>query len=113
MEIDSSYYSGVVEAGRPGPTFTCTVTVTEAERAGVLSPCALWLRYSTLLAVPEDDTSVLTTTARNATTATTNISFSSLYTSHAGQYTCQVNASNAKPSYSPPITLTIKCMENG
>ncbi|CAI8047962.1 hypothetical protein GBAR_LOCUS26512 [Geodia barretti] len=97
-----------MEAGMLGPTLTCRVTVTEAERATVLSPSALWLRYSTLSAVPEDDSSVFTTTTRNATTATTIISFSLLYTSHAGPYTCRVSATNATPSFSPLITLTVK-----
>ncbi|CAI8012405.1 hypothetical protein GBAR_LOCUS7955 [Geodia barretti] len=105
VEIDSSY-SGVAGAGNP--TLTCTVSVTEAERATVIFPSALWLRYSTLSVIPEDDSSVFTTTTRNATTATTIISFSLLYTSHAGPYTCRVSALNADPSYSSPITLTVK-----
>ena len=106
LETKSSHL-GVLEAGKLGPNFTCTVRLVDTETARF--PSAHWLRYSLLETVSEDDTTITTRTTSNTTTAITAISFSSLLTSHAGLYTCEVNAMGSVASNSSPVTLTVKC----
>ena len=73
---------GPVEAGSAGLTLTCTVS--EVISGLTNMPSAHWSGP-----VTSADDIVVTETVRNATTVSVALTFSSLHTSHAGQYTCQ------------------------
>ena len=76
---------GPVEAGSGGLTLTCTVRETISGLTNM--PSAHWMGPSGPVTSGED--SVMTQTARDNTTANVTLTFSSLHTSHAGEYTCQ------------------------
>ena len=71
-----------VEAGSTGLTLKCTVG--EVISGLTNMPSAHWSGPGT-----SGDDIVVTETVRNATTVTVALLFTSLHTSHAGQYTCQ------------------------
>ena len=73
---------GPVEAGSVDLTMTCTVS--EVISGLTNMPYAHWSGP-----VTSANGSIMTETVRNATTVTVALTFSSLHTSHAGQYTCQ------------------------
>ena len=74
-----------VEAGRKDFTLTCTVH--EVISGLVNMPSAHWIEDSSL--VTSGGEIVVTETLRNGTTAIVTLTFSTLHTSHAGQYMCQ------------------------
>ena len=76
---------GPVEAGSEGLTLTCTVRETISGLTNM--PSAHWMGPSGPVTSGEDI--VVTQTARDNTTANVTLTFSSLHTSHAGEYTCQ------------------------
>ena len=76
---------GPVEAGSADLTLTCTVSEVISGLTNI--PSAHWSTY-TGLATPGEHIVVIET-VRNATTVTVVLTFSTLHTSHAGQYTCQ------------------------
>ena len=76
---------GPVEAGSTGLTLTCTVSEVISGLTNI--PSAHWSTYTGLITSGEHI--VVAETVRNATTVTVALTFSSLHTSHAGQYTCQ------------------------
>ena len=73
---------GPQEAGSTDLTLTCTVSETISGLTDM--PSAHWSGP-----VTSGDDIVVSETLRNATTVTVDLTFSSLHTSHAGQYTCQ------------------------
>ena len=106
VETDVSE-DGPVEAGSTDLTLTCTVS--EVISGLTDMPSAHWSGP-----VAPVDNIVVTETVRNATTVTVALTFSSLHTSHAGQYTCQgILVSPATEdniiSTSDPVSVTIRC----
>ena len=71
-------------AGMPGPTLTCTVEETTLGLTN--TPFAVWMNVSG--PVVSGNGVTVTETAGNDTTTTSTLSFSFLYTSHAGLYYC-------------------------
>ena len=101
--------SGPLEAGMPGPTLTCTASETIPGLTNM--PSAHWIMTGTGPVVPGNGI-VINETVRNATTAITTLSFSSLLTSHAGLYHClgtllspAANISNS----TDPVAVTVTC----
>ena len=95
------------EAGSAGLTLTCTVSEVIAGLTNM--PSAHWSGP-----VTSGDDIVVTETVRNVTTVTVALTFSSLHTSHAGQYTCQgtlVSPAAAEniTSTSDHISVNISC----
>ena len=95
------------EAGSAGLTLTCTVS--EVISGLSTMPSAHWSGP-----VTSGDDVVVTETVKNVTTVTVAFTFSSLHTSHAGQYTCQGTlvspAAEANiTSTSDPISVIISC----
>ena len=77
--------AGPMEAGSGGLTLTCTV---REDISGLTNmPYALWSTASGPVTSGDDIT--LTETLRTNTHSTVTLSFSSLHTSHAGQYMCR------------------------
>ena len=74
-----------VETGSKDFTLTCTVH--EVISGLVNMPSAHWMEDSSL--VTSGGEIVVTETLRNTTTAIVTLTFSTLHTSHAGQYMCQ------------------------
>ena len=86
VEVEPEVVSGEgpVEAGSGGPTLTCTVRETIS---GLINmPSALWMGPSGPV---EDRESVTLTGIISDVTATLTLTFPSLLTSEAGEYTCQ------------------------
>ena len=102
---------GPVEAGSGGLTLTCTVRETISGLTNM--PSAHWMRPSGPVTSGED--SVVTQTARDNTTANVTLTFSSLHTSHAGEYTCQgtvvtpAGVENATINSTVNVTVSCKC----
>ena len=74
-----------MEAGSGGLTLTCTIRETIAGLTNM--PSAHWMGPSGPVSSGGDI--VMTQTVRDNMTATVTVTFSSLHTSHAGEYTCQ------------------------
>ena len=89
--------NGPLEAGSAGFTLTCTVSETISGFTG--RPSAHWMTSSGPITP-----SITVTTTRDTTTATANLTFSSLHTSHAGLYTCQ--GTLVSPATADNITST-------
>ena len=102
---------GPVEAGSEGLTLTCTVRETISGLTNM--PSAHWMGPSDPVTSGED--SVMTQTARDNTTANVTATFSSLHTSHAGEYTCQgtvvtpAGVENATINSTINVTVSCKC----
>ena len=101
---------GPVEAGSGGLTLTCTVRETISGLTNM--PSAHWMGPSGPVTSGEDI--VVTEKVRDDTTATVTVTFSSLHTSHAGQYTCQgtvVTPAGVEDVTitSTPNTVTVSC----
>ena len=106
VETDVSE-NGTVEAGSGNLTLTCTVSETISGLTNI--PSAHWSGP-----VTSGDDIVVTETVRNATTVTVDLTFSSLHTSHAGQYTCQGTlvspaAEDNITSTSDPVSVSVSC----
>ena len=100
-----------VEAGSAGLTLTCTVS--EAISGLTDMPSAHWSMVSGGRVISGED-NITTETTRNTTAVTVALTFSSLHTSHAGQYTCQGTlvspaAEENITSTSYPISVNISC----
>ena len=86
VEIETEVVSdeGPVEAGSGGLTLNCTVRETISGLTNM--PSALWVGPSGPV---EDEESVTLTETTSDVTATLTLTFPSLLTSQAGEYTCQ------------------------
>ena len=102
--------AGPVEAGSGDLTLTCTVSEVISGLNNM--PSAQWNNISGGPVAPGDDIAV-TETVINATTVTVTLTFSSLHTSHAGQYTCQGTLVSLAPeditSTSDPVSVIVIC----
>ena len=102
---------GPVEAGSGGLTLTCTVHETISGLTNM--PSAHWMGPSGPVTSGED--SVMTQTVLDNTTANVTVTFSSLHTSHAGEYTCQgtvvtpAGVENATINSTVNVTVSCKC----
>ena len=101
---------GPAEAGSEGPTLTCTVRETISGLTNM--PSALWVGPSGPV---EDGESVTLTGTTSNVTATLNLTFPSLLTSQAGEYTCQgtvvtpVGVDDVTITSTPPHYVTVSC----
>ena len=100
---------GPVEAGSAGLTLTCTVS--EVISGLTNMPSAHWSGP-----VTSGDDIVVTENLRSATTVTVALTFSSLLTSHTGQYTCQgtlvspaAEDNIISTSHTVSVNVTSKC----
>ena len=99
-----------MEAGSGGLTLTCTVRETISGLTNM--PSAHWMGPSG----PGED-SVMTQTARDNTMSLSHVTltFSSLHTSHAGEYTCQgivvtpAGVENVIINSTINVTVSCKC----
>ena len=102
---------GPVEAGSGGLTLTCTAHETISGLTNM--PSAHWMGPSGPVTSGED--SVMTQTVLDNTTANVTVTFSSLHTSHAGEYTCQgtvvtpAGVENATVNSTVNVTVSCKC----
>ena len=99
-----------LEAGSAGLTLTCTVHETISGLTN--TPSAHWMTSSGPVSSGENIT--VTENFSNDTTATATLTFSSLHTSHAGQYTClgmlvSPAAVNGSTSTTDAVTVTVRC----
>ena len=102
--------AGSVETGSTDLTLTCTVS--EVISGLTNMPSAHWRTTSGL--VTSGEYIIMSETLRNATTVTVALTFSSLHTSHAGQYTCQGTlvspaAEDNIISTSDPVSVNVSC----
>ena len=100
-----------VEAGTAGLTLTCTVSKAISGLSNM--PSAHWSMVSGGRVISGED-NITTVTSRNTTTVTVALTFSSLHTSHAEQYTCHGTlvspaAEENITSTSDPISVNISC----
>ena len=101
---------GPVEAGSGGLTLTCTVRA--AVNGFTNIPSGHWMGPSGPVTSREG---IVTVDTRNNNIWSINVTFSSLHTSHAGQYTCQwtlfTPAERGKnvTTTSTPLTVTVRC----
>ena len=100
---------GPVEAGSGGLTLTCTVRETISGLTNM--PSAHWMGPSGPVTSGEDI--VVTQIVHDDTTANVTVTFSSLHTSHAGQYTCQgtvvTPAGVENATINSTINVTVSC----
>ena len=101
---------GAVEAGSGDLNLTCTVR--EVISGLTNMPYALWSTASGPVTSGDDIT--LTETLRNGTHSSVTLSFSSLHTSHAGQYMCQGTlvspaAVNNITSTPANVSVSVRC----
>ena len=101
-----------MEAGSGGLTLTCTIRETIAGLTNM--PSAHWMGPSGLVSTEGDG--VMTQTVRDNMTATVTVTFYSLHTSHAGEYTCQgtevtpAGVENVTVASTPNnVTVSCKC----
>ena len=99
---------GPVEAGSGGLTLTCTVRETISGLSNM--PSAQWMGPSGLVSSGEDITVANVT---NTTTIILTLTFSSVHTSHAGQYICQGTVPTPAPvgtvtTNSTPTSVTVR-----
>ena len=95
-------------AGKPGPTLTCRVHVTTAGLTN--TPSAVWMNVSG--PVVSGNGVTVTETVVNGTTTISTLSFSPLYTSHAGLYHCMGSLESPPANISiptPPIPVNVSC----
>jgi hypothetical protein len=93
-------------AGKPGPTLTCRVHVTTAGLTN--TPSAVWMNVSG--PVVSGNGVTVTETVVNGTTTISTLSFSPLYTSHAGLYHCMGSLESPPANVSiptPPIPVNV------
>ena len=101
---------GSVEAGSGGLTLTCTVRETISGLTNM--PSALWVGPSGSV---EDGESVTLTGTTSDVTATLTLTFPSLLTSQAGEYTCQgtvatpAGVDDVTITSTPPHYVTVRC----
>ena len=100
---------GPVEAGSGGLTLTCTVRETISGLTNM--PSAHWMGPSGPVTSGEDI--VVTQIVHDDTTANVTVTFSSLHTSHAGEYTCQgtvvTPAGVENATINSTINVTVSC----
>ena len=112
VEVETEVVSGEdpVEAGSGSLTLTCTVRETISGLTNM--PSALWVGPSGPV---EDGESVTLTGTTSDVTATLTLTFPSLLTSQAGEYTCQgtvvtpAGLDNITITYTPPRYVTVSC----
>ena len=112
VEIETEVVSGEgpVEAGSGGLTLTCTVRETISGLTNM--PSALWVGPSGPV---EDGESVTLTGTTSDVTATLTLTFPSLLTSQAGEYTCQgtvvppAGVDDVTITSIPPHSVTVSC----
>ena len=109
VEVETEVVSGPVEAGSGSLTLTCTVRETISGLTNM--PSALWVGPSGPV---EDGESIILTGTTSDVTTTLTLTFPSLLTSQAGEYTCQGTV--VTPAgvddvtiTSTPITVTVSC----
>ena len=116
--VPENALSVTVEASKTGPVvigskdLTLTCTVNEVIDGLTNIPSAQWMT-TTGLVIPEDDITI-TESVIDERTTTVTLSFSSLNTSHAGEYMCQgildlpANVTNfaSKPT---TVTVNVRC----
>ena len=99
-----------VEAGSGGSTLTCTVRETISGLTNI--PSALWVGPSGPV---EDGESVTLTETTSDVSATLTLTFSSLLTSQAGEYTCQgtvvtpAGVDGLTITSAPPLYVAVRC----
>ena len=99
-----------MEAGSGGLTLTCTVRETISGLTNI--PSVLWVGPSGPV---EDGESVTLTVTTSDVTATLTLTFLSLLTSQAGEYTCQwtvvtpAGMDNVTITSTPPHYVTVSC----
>ena len=106
---------GPVEAGSGGLTLTCTVRETVNGLTNI--PSGHWMGPSGPVNSSEGIVMVETInkTEGNLSRVTITVSFSSLHTSHAGEYTCHwtlftpAEGGKTVTNSSPPLTVTVRC----
>ena len=98
-----------MEAGSGGLTLTCTVRETISGLTNM--PSAHWIGPSG--PVTSGDDIVMTQTVLDNMTANVTVTFSSLHTSHAGEYTCQgtvvTPAGVENATFNSAINVTVSC----
>ena len=112
VEVETEMVSdeGPVEGGSGGLTLTCTVHETISGLTNM--PSALWVGPSGPV---EDGQSVTLTETTSDVTATLTLTFPSLLTSQAGEYTCQgtvvtpAGVDNVTITSTPPHYVTVSC----
>ena len=101
---------GPVEAGNGGPTLTCIVRETISGLTNM--PSALWVGPSGPV---EDGERVTLNETTSDVTATLTLTFPSLLTSQAGEYTCQgtvvtpAGVDDVTITSTPPHYVTVSC----
>ena len=110
LEVVTADESGPVEAGSGDLTLTCTVR--EVISGLTNMPYALWRTASG--PVTSGNNITLTETLRTDTHSTVTLSFSSLHTSHVGQYMCQGTlvspaAENNITSTPGNVSVNVRC----
>ena len=111
MTVDISE-AGPVVAGSGDLSLTCTVNeVIDGLTNNI--PSAQWMTTSGPV-IPGDDI-IITETVMDDRTATSTLSFTSLHTSHAGQYMCQgtldspATLNNIITSTPANVTVNVRC----
>ena len=96
----------VTEAGQP-LSLTCNVTIVEYL---IVSPQVNWISPDGFVISTDGNPSVGGAPLVSGTLSTRNITFSSLHTSHAGQYTCwaYLNVPNLAQSFNNSATSFVR-----
>ena len=96
-----------VVAGSEDLTLTCTVDEIIDGLTNI--PSAQWMT-TTGLVIPGDDDITINETIIDGKTTTVTLSFSSLYTSHAGEYMCQGTLATVTNFTSTPTNVSVNVM---
>ena len=100
---------GAVGAGSGGLSLSCRISETISGLSNM--PTAEWVRPSGLVSSGGDIS--VTVDFQDGTTVNTTLTFSSVHTSHAGQYICQGSVQTLAPMgnvtiNSIPTTITVR-----
>ena len=110
VELETEMVSGPVEAGSGSLTLICTVRETISGLTSM--PSALWVGASGPV---EDGESVTLSETTRDVTAILTLTFPSLLTSQAGEYTCQgtvvtpAGVDNVTITSTPPHYVNVSC----
>ena len=115
LQVKTEMSEGPVEAGSGGLTLTCTVRETVNGLTNI--PSGHWMGPSGPVKSSEGIVTVETINKTEGiwTSATINLTFSSLHTYHAGKYTCQwtlftpAEGGKTVTNSSTPLTVTVRC----